>query len=63
MKFVLEIELGNAAMLTYQDIAWSLSELMARAHMADDANEPYAKEGNPVWDANGNRVGHWAIEE
>ncbi len=61
MKFVLEIELGNDAMRTGDDIAKALRHLSARLI-------PYRKSDLPgasgrVGDVNGNTVGRWLVEE
>jgi hypothetical protein len=57
MKFTLEIELGNSAMLNADDVAEALVRVAARvrdAQFTDDDNT-YC----PILDRNGNKVGDW----
>jgi hypothetical protein len=60
MKFTLEIEMGNEAMLSYADIASSVRRIFsafARTHEEVEDN------AGRIYDANGNKVGHWSIDE
>jgi hypothetical protein len=59
MKFLLEIELENEAMLTYADISSAVRRIFA-----DFANRPEdaVDDAGRIYDANGNRVGSWVIE-
>ena len=56
MKFTLEIELGNDAMQTEDDVARALKEVAKniRNHGFDDATEG-------IFDLNGNKVGEWRL--
>ncbi len=60
MVFKQEIELGNDAMQTYEDIAKSLEQTAAKLRT-------YAKvtvgESGRIMDRNGNSVGRWRIEK
>lgn len=64
MKFTLEIELGNDAMQTYDDIAEALCSVADFLH--DNTNVAGPNEATysnrQIFDANGNRVGSWDIE-
>lgn len=61
MKFVLEIELGNDAMQTYEQIGTCLARVAARDFI--DCNTPAIRNaGYGVRDGNGNLVGTWRIE-
>jgi hypothetical protein len=59
MKFTLEIELGNDAMLTRNDIEDALRRLGQNCKYMSDPPE----EGNEgdIMDYNGNTVGHWYV--
>lgn len=54
-KFTLEIELGNDAMRTYQDIREVLQMVTKGRH------GPKIGDGNNIRDLNGNTVGRWEI--
>lgn len=54
MKFILEIELGNASMSTAQDLAVSVMQV---AKNLDRRNELIGEQ--KVYDLDGNRVGLW----
>ena len=58
--FRLEIEMGNEAMRTYADIAAA-----TRRILADFANrlELLQDDAGRIYDANGNKVGHWSADE
>ena len=61
MKFTLEIELGNDAMQTRQDIEEALRKLGQNLRYMSDPPE----DGNEgfIADANGNGVGTWRVTE
>lgn len=63
--FTLTIRLGNAAMQTGEDIADALRN--AADKLADGYGMDYLDEwtglGAAVYDANGNKVGRWGIEQ
>jgi hypothetical protein len=54
-RFTLEIELGNAAMQTGEDVAHAL-------RVAAAALEEVGCSRSSIWDVNGNRVGVWTLE-
>ena len=59
-RFSLEIELGNDAMQTYADIARSVNLIFSdfsRRH------EPAEDDEGRIYDANGNRVGYWTVNQ
>jgi hypothetical protein len=60
MTFTLTIELGNDAMQTYADIAHAtqriFSDFSRRSENAED-------DAGRIYDANGNKVGAWSIDE
>ena len=60
MKFTLEIEMGNEAMETPADIAQTTRLLFSdffRQH------EPAEENHGSFYDANGNKVGTWALTD
>ena len=59
-KFSMQIELGNDAMQTYADIAQA-----TRRIFADFANhhEEATDGAGRIYDANGNKVGTWQVDE
>ncbi len=67
MKFTLTITLGNAAMLTAEDIAGAIFGIAGRLERIcpsgdltdEDSNNTGA--GGPVKDINGNTVGKWEL--
>jgi hypothetical protein len=61
MKFTLEIEMGNEAMQSYADIAYSVQRIFADFRLRQGDVED--GETGRIYDANGNRVGTWNIEE
>jgi len=54
MKFVLEIELANDAMTTPDHISAALVKV---------SKQVWVSEGESIYDVNGNKVGHWEIQE
>ena len=62
MTFRLKIELGNAAMLTGQDVAGALREVADKVEAIGDDElgntDPYDRKGK-IRDINGNTVGEW----
>lgn len=63
MKFTLEIELGNAAMSDYLDIATAVGSVFNRLHALHAQGEDTQRYASgPIRDVNGNSVGQWAIE-
>ncbi len=69
MGFSLKIKLGNAAMLTGEDIAAALRKVADRVenestHSMNDDNESQIDEiDGRIYDENGNSVGAWAVTE
>lgn len=63
MKFSLEIELGNAAMQTGDDVAEALRKVAQKLADAYDGTNLPDWESGTIKDANGNAVGIWATEE
>jgi hypothetical protein len=65
MKFTLEIELGNDAMRSHQDIRDALTQVMgkvgARQYCVKSA--PSDGDGSKIIDDNGNSVGTWQVLE
>ena len=62
MKFTVEIELGNDAMQTYQDIRDALKEIILSAgSCASSHAQPTHGDGAKVRDENGNTVGSWGV--
>ncbi len=59
MKFTITIELGNAAMLTQEDVARALEKTASK--IRDYSDPPCSGEGGRVIDANGNAVGRWGF--
>jgi len=55
MKFILEIEMGNDAMLTHTDVSSALRFVQAK--LSEGRNE------GRVMDINGNSVGKWEFTE
>jgi hypothetical protein len=59
MKFTLEIDLGNEAMLTYADIAQAVQRIFSDfSRRQEDAEDDAGR----IYDSNGNKVGHWSID-
>jgi hypothetical protein len=61
MRFTLEIEMGNEAMLTYADIAFAVRRIFP--DFANRSEEVDEDENGNLYDANGNKVGTWAVTE
>ena len=59
-QFTMTIEMGNAAMRTYADIAQA-----TRRIFADFANRPELLQDDTgrIYDVNGNKVGTWSADE
>ena len=60
MRFTLDIQMGNDAMQTYADIAAAVQRIFsdfARQHKNVEDN------AGRIYDANGNKVGTWSIDE
>ena len=60
MKFTLEIELGNEAMQTGDDVALALRRLSVKLV---DARIDVGADRGTIRDANGNAVGKWAVSQ
>ena len=60
MTFTLTIEMGNDAMQTYADIAHATQRVFADFSRNHEAVEDNA---GRIYDANGNKVGTWSIDE
>lgn len=56
--FGLTIYLGNAAMLTGEDVADALREVAECVESLSELTEPY---NGTIRDLNGNAVGRWAV--
>jgi len=61
MKFKLTIELGNDAMLTFQDIRRALIETTNRIQRNRDGL-PSQGDGAEIRDINGHSVGRWQMK-
>lgn len=59
--FKLEIEMGNDAMQTAEDVATALIQVAAKLKRGQATGEIELDEGK-VYDANGNYVGDFALE-
>lgn len=59
MKFVLEIDLGNDAMQTPQEVGDALDRLSEK--FARRGNDFHPDEGGVILDNNGNTVGGWRL--
>jgi hypothetical protein len=55
MKFMLEIELGNDAMQTVEDVCEALRFAATRVNLSYE--EPEADSSIPLYDRNGNTIG------
>jgi hypothetical protein len=60
MKFTLEIELGNDAMSTDEDVARALHRL---GSWFEENSTMFEQRTGWVMDANGNDVGRWRVDE
>jgi hypothetical protein len=58
MKFLIEIEMGNEAMLTRNDLERAMVRLANLKNMSDP---PEDGDGGFIYDINGNRAGKWEI--
>ena len=69
MRFTLKIELGNAAMLTGDDLAAALRKVADKVENESTHSQNYDGENQidemegRVYDENGNKVGTWTIVE
>jgi hypothetical protein len=63
MKFQLEIELGNDAMQTYDDVRQALKSVCAYLKEYRQGEEVEAGDDTPIRDLNGNTVGTWTVTE
>jgi hypothetical protein len=64
MKFMLEIEIGNDAMQSYDNIANALNDrALALNRMCRGGDMPAVNDCGSIRDTNGNRVGQWGIVE
>lgn len=65
MHFTLTIKLGNDAMQTPDDIAHALEQvstaLVNNLPQYEAIAEHAGNARGPIWDDNGNRVGHWEV--
>lgn len=62
MRFMVEIELGNDAMRTWQDIRDALKQTIGKVGGRDSSHfKPTEGDGSRIRDENGNTVGKWAI--
>ena len=65
MKFILEIELGNDAMQTGEDIARALMDVakdLMNYGIGGRSRYPVSKiDGRKIMDENGNSVGKWEV--
>lgn len=60
MKFMMEVELGNDAMTTINDVA---ATLRITSKKLRDYEKPLAGETGRIMDRNGNSVGRWCFTE
>lgn len=60
MRFVLSIELGNAAMQTPRDVLDAIRQSLARTHPDQELG---TDDGGKIRDVNGNTVGSWRVGE
>jgi len=67
MKFTLEIELGNDAMQTAEDIAHALQDVakgLMTYGIGGRSRYPITKvDGRKIMDVNGNSVGKWEVSD
>lgn len=61
MVFTLKIELGNAAMLTGDDLAAAIANV-ARRNFENQGEEISCRDSGFVMDRNSNRVGKWELK-
>ena len=60
MKFKIEIELGNDAMQSYDDIRSAIDKSLILYHGAGK-NVPFVGEHVTIRDVYGNRIGKWEV--
>lgn len=60
VTFTMCITLGNDAMQTYADIAGAVQQIFSDFARR---NEPAEDDAGRIYDANGNRVSSWTIDE
>lgn len=61
-KFVVEIELGNDAMKTGNDVADAITRIASTIrHLEGPDLDPGARRGS-IMDPNGNKVGVWRVD-
>lgn len=60
MTFHLEIELGNDAMQSGEDLARALKQVAK--YLAFNTCKLTQADGKKIMDANGNSVGQWSVE-
>ncbi len=60
MKFTLEINLGNEAMLTGDDLAAAIINV-ARRNFLNNGDDVSCRDSGYVMNRNGNRVGEWKV--
>lgn len=61
MRFTLEIEFGNEAMQTPDDVAGALEQTASRLMGIEGITS--ADDAGLVFDLNGNTVGQWSVTE
>jgi hypothetical protein len=61
MKVLIEIEIGNASMLTWGDVKEAIEKRL-RYHLNSDAVEESDGESRTIRDAYGNTVGSLSVE-
>jgi len=63
MKFTIEIELGNDAMQSYQDVRDALKQVICKVGSAvySRSGTPSEGDGSKIMDENGNSVGKWEV--
>ena len=59
MTFTMTIEMGNDSMQTYADIAQATARIFSDFSRQHEEVEDNA---GRIYDANGNKVGHWSID-
>lgn len=64
MKLKIEIEIGNDAMLTGEDLAYAVRRVAQSVEsvLGEDAIKPSTIVAGTSRDDNGNKVGWWGIE-
>jgi hypothetical protein len=59
MKITIEIELGNEAMQTFDDVATAVQD--CANSLSDSTGILCDGEAAKLWDSNGNTVGKWEV--